>query len=100
MLELAPMNISIPVIGVVTTIDGYIMTQARNVPSDIDEPTKCNYMSQMLSLVKQLHQQGIIIHGDLKLNDFLLCDGGQLRLCDFEESQRVGEEPEPQCATC
>ena len=40
------MNISIPVIGVVfeeTTIDRYIMTQARNVPSDIDEPTKCNY---------------------------------------------------------
>jgi hypothetical protein len=101
MLELAPLGIAIPVMGIVfeeTVIDGYIMPLARAVPSDLDVSTKREYTFQILSLVERLHRQGII-HGDLKLTNFLLCDDGQVRLCDFEESQIVGEEPCPHCQT-
>jgi len=101
MLELAPLGIAIPVMGIVfegTMIDGYIMPLARAVPSDLDVSTKREYTSQMLSLVERLHRQGII-HGDLRLTNFLLCDNGRLRLCDFEESQQAGVEPSPRCQT-
>jgi hypothetical protein len=48
MLELAPLGIAIPVVGIVfeeTVIDGYIMPLARAVPSDLDVSTKREYTS-------------------------------------------------------
>lgn len=48
MLTLAPLNISIPVLGIVfdgTRIDGYIMPLTRSVPSNIHVSTKREYRS-------------------------------------------------------
>jgi tRNA A-37 threonylcarbamoyl transferase component Bud32 len=54
-------------------------------------------MSQMISLVQGLHQQGIL-HGDLKLANFLF-HKERIWLCDFEESQRINEAGQPSSAT-
>jgi len=51
----------------------------------------------MISHVENLHRQGLT-HGDIKLANSLYYDD-KIWLCDFEESQRIREEPYPSSAT-
>jgi serine/threonine protein kinase len=86
-------GISIPVLGIVmdgSRVDGYVMPLAGKVPTDVDLSTKRDYMAQMINLVERLHEKGFL-HGDLKLANFLMCSDGRIRLCDFEEAQRIDE---------
>ncbi|KAL2199412.1 NACHT domain-containing protein [Corynascus similis CBS 632.67] len=48
-------------------------------------------MHQMIWLVQRLHAKRIV-HGDLKLENMLLDDQGNLRLCDFAEGRYVDED--------
>jgi serine/threonine protein kinase len=73
------------------------MPLANLVPTEGPPSQKREFMAQMISHVENLHRQGII-HGDIKLANFLYYNH-KIWLCDFEESQRVGEEPHPSSAT-
>jgi len=100
MMKLAD-GLSIPVVGVVidgTIVDGYIMPLASPIPTAIPVTLKKNIMRQMLDLIEELHGRGIL-HGDLKLSNFLWTSEDQARLCDFEEAQYVGSEHVPKNPT-
>jgi serine/threonine protein kinase len=93
-------GISIPVEGYVLQngwLEGYVMPLASPVPTNISVIQKKGFMDQMIALVDGIHNQGIL-HGDIKLANFLHYNG-KLWLCDFEESQRFGEENRPSSAT-
>ncbi len=49
-------------------------------------------MHQMIRLVQRLHAKRIVHGGDLKLENMLLDNQGQLRLCDFAEGRYVDED--------
>jgi serine/threonine protein kinase len=86
-------NISIPVVGYVLDngwLYGYIMPLATRIP-------KRQFMREMIHLVEGLHKQGYI-HGDSKLANFLFSNE-KVFLCDFEETQKIGEEEQPSSAT-
>jgi len=94
-------GLSIPVVGVVidgTIVDGYIMPLASPIPTAIPVTLKKNIMRQMLDLIEELHGRGIL-HGDLKLSNFLWTSEDHVRLCDFEEAQYVGSEHVPKNPT-
>jgi serine/threonine protein kinase len=94
-------NISIPVVGYVVAVDGwldgYIMPLAKRIPTDVSMVQKTRFMEEMISLVESSHKQGYI-HGDIKLANFLSYDN-KIYLCDFEEAQKIGEEKLPSSAT-
>ncbi|EAS27459.3 serine/threonine protein kinase [Coccidioides immitis RS] len=61
-------------------------------PKSVEDPQRKGLMGQIISVLHKLHRKGII-HGDIKPANFLLCTDGWLRLCDFSDAMRVGEEP-------
>jgi hypothetical protein len=55
-------------------------------------PSECrDLMHQMVSVVRKLHDKGIV-HGDMKLENMLLDNQGKVRLCDFGEARYVDED--------
>jgi serine/threonine protein kinase len=93
-------NISIPVVGYVLDngwLYGYIMPLATRIPTDVSMVQKRQFMREMIQLVEGLHKQGYI-HGDIKLANFLSYNE-KVFLCDFEETQKIGEEEQPSSAT-
>ncbi|KLJ13332.1 hypothetical protein EMPG_11706 [Blastomyces silverae] len=61
-------------------------------PKSVGDSQRKHLMDQIISVLRELHRKGII-HGDVKPANFLLCADGQLRLCDFGDAMRVGEDP-------
>lgn len=51
---------------------------------------RCDYIFQILNAVKHCHEQGVI-HRDLKLENILLTNNNQIKLCDFGLSVFVDE---------
>ena len=81
-------------------LDGYMMPLASAFkPMTLSIAEKKIYMAQMVNVIENLHRAKNIIHGDVKLSNFLLCGDGKVRLCDFEESQIIGKETPPRFAT-
>jgi serine/threonine protein kinase len=48
----------------------------------LSKDEKMDIIHKICRLMERLHGKGII-HGDLKLPNFLLCSGGEVRLCDW-----------------
>ena len=81
-------------------LDGYMMPLAKSLKNVSPSPSdRQKYMREMKGLIESLHYDKNIIHGDVKLSNFLLCSDGKVRLCDFEESQKIGMETTPFKAT-
>ena len=59
-------------------------------------PEKEIRMNEMTRLVEPLHHEKMIIHGDIKLSNVLLCSDGKVWLCDFEEAQKIENAAPPQ----
>ena len=49
---------------------------------------------EMVALLKRLHREYGIIHGDLKPANLLRCRDGKLRFCDFDSARRIEEAEE------
>ena len=43
---------------------------------------KNEIMKSMMERVREIHERGIV-HGDIKMDNMLLCGDGKIRLCDF-----------------
>jgi len=52
------------------------------IDSALSKDARRNAITQLCTLVTQLHEKGII-HGDIKPSNLLLCSDGRIRLCDF-----------------
>lgn len=76
---------------------GFLMDVAAPIivpsgPAPVLPPSRRrDLMHQMIWLVQRLHAKRIV-HGDLKLENMLLDDQGNLRLCDFAEGRYVDED--------
>jgi len=46
---------------------------------------------EMVKLVSRLHDEYGIVHGDIKPPNFLRCQDGKLRFCDFDSARRINE---------
>ncbi|KAF3919955.1 hypothetical protein AA313_de0206397 [Arthrobotrys entomopaga] len=47
---------------------------------------------ELIALVEKLHTKYNMIHGDIKLSNFLRCKDGSIKLCDFETSRPPDED--------
>ncbi|KAL2139352.1 hypothetical protein VTI28DRAFT_5314 [Corynascus sepedonium] len=76
---------------------GFLMDPATPIIVPADPATvlplsqRRDLMHQMIRLVQRLHVKRIV-HGDLKLENMLLDDQGNLRLCDFAEGRYLDED--------
>lgn len=78
-------------------MEGLVMNFEKSLSShfgDLGSSKFKSIMHQMISCVEKLHNKYQIVHGDIKLDNMLFCDDGELRLCDFTEARPVNEDPE------
>ncbi|KAG0628717.1 hypothetical protein M758_1G047500 [Ceratodon purpureus] len=65
---------------------GIVMERGKPVNPATCELSLKQIAFEMMRVVQELHSVGII-HGDIKLSNFLVCRDGRVRLCDFETSE-------------
>lgn len=70
-------------------IYGFLMTKESPLTSAQASNARA---SEMYRQVNNLHNRRIV-HGDIKLSNFLLCSDGRIRLCDFDGSA-LNTDPE------
>jgi hypothetical protein len=61
---------------------------------EVKDSEKSWIKDEMIRLVTTLHMTHGVVHGDIKPENFLRCNDGKLRLCDFGESAPVGDQYE------
>jgi hypothetical protein len=61
---------------------------------EVKDSEKSWIKDEMIRLVTTLHMTHGIVHGDIKPDNFLRCNDGKLRLCDFGEAAPVGDQYE------
>ncbi|KAF2664230.1 hypothetical protein BT63DRAFT_460531 [Microthyrium microscopicum] len=59
--------------------------KSREVPDEQLEATK----NELISLIQRLHQEQNMIHGDIKPENFIRCQDGRIRLCDFGSARSL-----------
>ncbi len=69
--------------------NGFMMDLATPI-SSVPPEQRRSIMYQMICAVERLHTKGIV-HGDVKLENMLLDNDGQFRLCDFGEGRYIDE---------
>ncbi|KAJ6478708.1 kinase-like domain-containing protein [Mycena vitilis] len=61
-------------------------------PADIaTREERIQLIKQVHALVTELHSKNIV-HGDVKPQNLLICSDGRMRLCDFDNASREGED--------
>lgn len=63
-------------------------------PGDIAPPRLRAVVIEMFLLVQTLHDQHGIVHGDIKLSNFLWGRDGRLKLADFSSARFIEENPD------
>ena len=72
-------------------LDGYVMPLAISLEGvSISGIEKLRRMEEIAKLIESLHHEKQIIHGDVKLSNFLLCSDAKIRLCDFLSDGHLG----------
>jgi hypothetical protein len=67
-------------------IFGFMMNRETPIDASVIKTyTPGKIMEMMVDVVHKLHEKGII-HGDIKLSNFLICSDGRVRLCDFQSA--------------
>ncbi|KAK6336858.1 hypothetical protein TWF718_009647 [Orbilia javanica] len=76
---------------------GLVMELARPLPEyarQADGSGKHRIKAEMIALVERLHTQYNMVHGDIKPDNFLVCEDNKIKLCDFEGGRLVDESVE------
>lgn len=79
---------------------GIVMELGQPIDLNVlDNSGKQNLVNEIISLVTELHEKGLI-HGDIKLSNILrAARDGSLRLCDFEGTQKEPCKEPPESPT-
>ncbi|KAF7298483.1 Protein kinase domain-containing protein [Mycena kentingensis (nom. inval.)] len=96
MMLLAGEDISVKVEGrliVNGELEGFVMPRETTLDLALPKTTKRQWIEQLQSLVRRMHNKGII-HGDIK-PDNVLIRNGRLILCDFAAAQLKAEAKQP-----
>ncbi|KAJ7058100.1 kinase-like domain-containing protein [Mycena amicta] len=97
MMLLAGEDLSVKVEGrliIRGKLQGFIMPCETTLDLALPKATKRYWIEQLQSLVRRVHDKGII-HGDLKPDNILVRGDGQLVLCDWAAAQLKAEAKQP-----
>ncbi|KAJ7058090.1 kinase-like domain-containing protein, partial [Mycena amicta] len=97
MMLLAGEDLSVKVEGrliIRGKLQGFIMPCETTLDLALPKATKRYWIEQLQSLVRSMHNKGII-HGDLKPDNILVRGDGQLVLCDWAAAQLKAEAKQP-----
>ncbi|KAJ7064925.1 kinase-like domain-containing protein, partial [Mycena amicta] len=78
-------------------LQGFVMPRETTLDLGLPPATKRHWIEQLQSLVRRMHDKGII-HGDLK-PDNVLVRNGKLALCDWAAAQLKAEAKQPHQGT-
>ncbi|KAJ7897154.1 kinase-like domain-containing protein [Mycena olivaceomarginata] len=96
MMLLAGEDVSVKVEGrliIQGKLEGFVMPRETTLDLGLPKATKRHWIEQLQSVVRSMHNKGII-HGDLK-PDNVLVRNGQLVLCDWGAAQLKAEAKQP-----
>ncbi|KAJ7058098.1 kinase-like domain-containing protein [Mycena amicta] len=97
MMLLAGEDISVRIEGrliIRGKLQGFIMPCETTLDLALPKATKRHWIEQLQSLVRNMHNKGII-HSDLKPDNVLVRGDGQLVLCDWAAAQLKAEAKQP-----
>jgi serine/threonine protein kinase len=78
---------------------GFIMHRLHPIdPAQLSPQAKMETMYQLQDLVHALHQRGVI-HGDIKLANFLRDAAGNVKVCDFGSAVWLNQSTPPYAAS-
>ncbi|KAK6512945.1 hypothetical protein TWF506_009107 [Arthrobotrys conoides] len=76
---------------------GLVMEIGRSLQDYVkqaDEAEKHRIKDEMIAIVERLHKEYNMVHGDIKPQNFLICNDGKIRFCDFEAARPLTESLE------
>lgn len=76
---------------------GFVMKREKSLANEVclsNRVSKRSVMDMMKDVVEELHKKGIV-HGDIKLDNMLLCSDGRVRLCDFAGAILISQPNPP-----